>query len=215
MRGSISTCVTLAPNRAKACASSQPIGPPPSTTRRGGSLRRSQSDSEVRYRILSRPGIGGTKGAAPAAMTIERVVRRRVVPSSRRISTSQGDTIFASPMMHSTPICVKRSTESCGSMVFTTRWTRSMTSAKSNSATALLSPYSFARRIWASTRAVLISALEGTQPVFRQSPPISCFSTSVTFAFTTAAIRAATSPPEPAPITTMLRSNFAGFVQRA
>ena len=90
-----------------------------------------------------------------------------------------------------------------------------MTSPKSNSATALCSPYSLARFIWASILAVLISALEGTQPVFRQSPPISCFSTRVTFALTTAAISAATSPPDPAPMTTMLRSKRAGFVQRA
>ncbi|MND09309.1 hypothetical protein D3C83_325250 [compost metagenome] len=41
------------------------------------------------------------------------------------------------------------------------------------------------------------------------------FSTSVTFALTAAAMYAETSPAEPAPITTRLRSNFAGFVQRA
>ena len=33
-----------------------------------------------------------------------------------------------------------------------------------------------------------ISAFDGTQPVLRQSPPILCFSTSVTFAFTAAAM---------------------------
>jgi hypothetical protein len=33
-----------------------------------------------------------------------------------------------------------------------------------------------------------ISALEGTQPVLRQSPPILCFSISVTLAFTAAAM---------------------------
>ena len=48
MRGSISTCVTCEPKRAKACASSQPIGPPPSTSSRCGSARRSHSVSEVR-----------------------------------------------------------------------------------------------------------------------------------------------------------------------
>ena len=35
-RDAISTCVTCEPSRAKACASSQPTGPPPSTTKRGG-----------------------------------------------------------------------------------------------------------------------------------------------------------------------------------
>ena len=47
IRGSISTCVTLEPRRAKHCASSEPIGPPPSTTRRCGSSRSSQTVSEV------------------------------------------------------------------------------------------------------------------------------------------------------------------------
>ena len=34
----------------------------------------------------------------------------------------------------------------------------------------------------------LISAFDGTQPVFRQSPPILCFSINVTLAFTAAAM---------------------------
>jgi hypothetical protein len=48
MRGPRSTCVTCAPRRAKACVSSQPIGPPPRTSRRRGSWRSSQTVSEVR-----------------------------------------------------------------------------------------------------------------------------------------------------------------------
>ncbi len=47
-RGAISTCVTWLPSRAKACASSQPIGPPPSTSSRRGSVRMFQSVSDVR-----------------------------------------------------------------------------------------------------------------------------------------------------------------------
>ena len=39
-----------------------------------------------------------------------------------------------------------------------------------------------------SSLAERISAFDGTQPVFRQSPPMRCFSTSVTFAFTAAAM---------------------------
>ena len=64
-RGSISTCVTFAPKRANACASSQPIGPPPSTTRRAGSLRRSQTVSEVSgFDFARAPGSAGTNGRA-------------------------------------------------------------------------------------------------------------------------------------------------------
>jgi hypothetical protein len=49
-----------------------------------------------------------------------------------------------------------------------------------------------------------ISALEGTQPVFKQSPPILCLSISTTLALTVAAIYEETSPAEPAPITAKL-----------
>ena len=71
-------------------------------------------------------------------------------------------------------------------------------------------PNSFERRMCASSFAVRMRAFDGTQPVLRQSPPMRCFSTSVTFAFTAAAMYAVTSPAEPAPITTTLRSKRAG-----
>src|SRR5216683_2664703 len=57
------------------------------------------------------------------------------------------------------------------------------------------------RTSWA-TFAAFNSALLGTQPVQVQSPPIRFFSASATLAPSFAANRAATSPPEPAPITT-------------
>ena len=65
------------------------------------------------------------------------------------------------------------------------------------------------------SRAERINAFDGTQPVFRQSPPIRCFSTSVTLARTVAAIKAVTRPAEPAPMTTRLRSKRFGFVHLA
>ena len=105
MRGSISTCVTRDPNLAKHWASSQPIGPPPRTTSRGGNALRFQTVSEVRQPISASPGIGGTKGCAPAAMTIARVVSTRL-PVSLFTSTVQGEVIFASPCRHSTPSSV-------------------------------------------------------------------------------------------------------------
>ena len=57
-RGAISTTVTWLPNRANACASSQPIGPPPSTTRRRGSSRSAQRLSLVRYSMRVESGNG-------------------------------------------------------------------------------------------------------------------------------------------------------------
>ncbi len=102
MRGSISTWVTREPNLAKHCASSQPIGPPPSTTSRGGNALRFQTVSDVRQPISASPGMGGTNGRAPAAMTMARVVSART-PAAVFTSTVQGDVIFASPCRHSTP----------------------------------------------------------------------------------------------------------------
>ena len=96
MRGSISTCVTAAPSRANACASSQPTGPPPRTTSRRGRSRNSHTLSEVSTRIVSMPGIGGTKGRAPAAITMARVLSVRA-PLAVLISTVQGEEMRASP----------------------------------------------------------------------------------------------------------------------
>ncbi len=103
MRGSISTCVTCAPKRAKACVSSQPIGPPPSTTRRCGSARNSHRLSEVRGRTSASPGMGGMNGRAPAAMTMFRVVSTCFAPSSFVTSTVHGLVIRAVPDTTSTP----------------------------------------------------------------------------------------------------------------
>src|SRR5256885_11352708 len=74
------------------------------------------------------------------------------------------------------------------STVLTTRCTRSMTSAKSKSTCMALKPNSRGRFACATSRADLIRAFEGTQPVLRQSPPILSFSISVTLALTAAAM---------------------------
>ena len=82
MRGAISTCVTALPSLAKLCASSLPIGPPPSTTKRFGSAVRPQTVSLVRKPASFSPGIGGTNGLAPAAMTMFFVVSVCLRPSA-------------------------------------------------------------------------------------------------------------------------------------
>ena len=152
------------------------------------------------------PGTGGTKGSAPAAITMLLVVS--FLPST---STLYGDSMVALPAKQSTPKPVYRSTESCGSIFEITLRIRVMTSEKSNSACAVWIPNS-ALRFWCAMNfAVRISAFEGTQPVFRQSPPMLPFSTRATFALTAAAMYAATSPADPAPITTTLKSNFFGL----
>ncbi len=76
----------------------------------------------------------------------------------------------------------------CGVIDVITLRTRSITSEKLYSAVILAIPNSFALAALASKRVVLIRALDGTQPVFRQSPAMRCFSISVTFALTAAAM---------------------------
>ena len=71
-----------------------------------------------------------------------------------------------------------------------------------------------ASRTWAATRAEAMSALDGTHPTFRQSPPSNPRSTRATFAPSPAAPAAVTSPAVPPPITTRLyRRAGSGFTQ--
>ena len=77
---------------------------------------------------------------------------------------------------------------SCGAMSAITWWIRAITCLKLNVAEASVKPYRSACRIWCCSLAVRIRALLGTQPKFRQSPPILCASTSVTLALTAAAM---------------------------
>ena len=74
-RGAISTCVTCEPRRAKACASSQPIGPPPSTTRRARQL------AQAPQRVAGQAADLGQARAAAA-----RTARRRRRARSRASS---------------------------------------------------------------------------------------------------------------------------------
>ncbi|MNG39198.1 hypothetical protein D3C84_1271720 [compost metagenome] len=69
-----------------------------------------------------------------------------------------------------------------------TRAMRAITAAKSAREWLGVKPSSAARRCSAAKRAARISALEGTQPVLRQSPPMLCCSISATLAFTAAAM---------------------------
>ena len=67
-----SMIVTFTPKRAKACASSTPMAPPPRMTRDSGSCSTLTASRFVQYFTRSSPGIGGTAGDVPVAMTIAR-----------------------------------------------------------------------------------------------------------------------------------------------
>ena len=136
MRGAISTTDTSLPSRPKACAISQPIGPPPKTISRFGCSSIPHNVSELYQLHCSRPSMGGTNGRAPVARMIFRAVI--VCPFT---STAHGLTTLPSPIMQSTPRLVNRSTESCGSIFLMAACTRAITSLKSNSALAVFTPY--------------------------------------------------------------------------
>jgi hypothetical protein len=78
---------------------------------------------------------------------------------------------------------------------------RSMTRPKSARPPSTSMPKSAARRSVCSTEAERMSALEGTQPVHRHSPPSLCCSTSAVRAPIPADTAEATSPAVPPPIT--------------
>jgi hypothetical protein len=100
-----------------------------------------------------------------------------------------------------TPRPSKRAWESCGAMLAITSWTWSCTAAKSTFGAAAAMPKASPDAAQWACLAAAIMALDGTQPKFRQSPPIAAFSISTTRWPNWAATAATESPAEPAPIT--------------
>src|SRR3954451_4300305 len=110
----------------------------------------------------------------------------------------------AVPAMTSTPWRRSESDESSGSIVRCAPCTCSITRAKSISGSLGVSPTDCALRIRCASSAAAMSALLGTHPVHRQSPPGPRVSrsTSTTRAPSPAAVRDATRPAVPPPMTT-------------
>ncbi len=177
MRSITSSTVTFAPRREKVCASSRPIGPAPRTASVLGRAFRSKTVSCVWKPAASRPGIGGTTGRAPVAITM-RFDRRRPTPSTSIVS---GPTKRASPNCTSTPIARKRSGSSWCATVSLAAFTRERTLSSAWVGSRGSRPSRSAERIAWATRDAAISAFDGTQPVQRQSPPSRCLSTKAGF----------------------------------
>ena len=127
--------VTGVPRRRWAWASSQPIGPPPSTTRCSGRSPRSKIVSLVRKGTSSRPGTGGTAAREPVASTARR--GRIVTPPA---SIARSPVKRACALTTVTPRPSKRSTLSCGAMPAITPRTCSRTFRKSTSGSWPLTP---------------------------------------------------------------------------
>mmetsp|Transcript_74469 Transcript_74469/g.241797 ORF Transcript_74469/g.241797 Transcript_74469/m.241797 type:complete len:331 (-) Transcript_74469:210-1202(-) len=200
MRFMPSSTVTWEPKRLKACDNSTPMGPAPITARRGGARSKLKMFALVRYGASARPGIGGTLARAPVQITafLKRSVCSPTLISLRPMKTPR-------PTKASAPAAVVLLWESTGAIWALRRRMRSMTLAKSASASSrgrLTPPNKSACARSAAARAQRSRAFEGTQPTLRQSPPARCSSMSALFAPRRADCLAATRPPAPAPMAT-------------
>ena len=164
-----STSVTLLPSRRCACASSQPIGPPPMTSRCGGTKSLSKIVSLVKILHLAQPRqrrhggarSGGDDEAARAdalAAGLDRARRRRIArargsPCSPALRSAPANH-WARSGDHLAHMAMDRGAVDGG------RRPRRCRSARRS-------------RIVCAIAAAASSALDGTQPVLRQSPPIS------------------------------------------
>ena len=159
-RSATSTTVTSTPYRAKTCANSHPIGPPPSTTSDAGRSVTVTASRLVQYGVPSRPSIGGAAGRVPVLSTTP-LRATYVVPPTR---TRPGPSSTPRPRWKRAPLSSRRltATVSSQSSVASSR-TRRATSDQSGS-TVAVPPKSGTLRAAATTWAAAIIIFEGTQP---------------------------------------------------
>ena len=155
-----------------ACASSQPMGPPPMTASRRGSSVSEKTVSLVRKPASARPGISGWAARAPVAMIASR--KRSVWPPTSTASRAgePGRRRGRRP---------RRGRGSARPSRGRLRSARSRRSALHDRGEIDRDAVGHAdaegpppRRASAAARAAASSALDGTQPKLRQSPPSRC-----------------------------------------
>ena len=209
-RSAASTMVTEEPSLAKACPSSQPIGPPPSTRSRRGSSVRDHTESEVRGAASARPGRSGTTGEEPVATSAW-------VKLTRSPSTvaDVGPVKTTVPWATEAPAARIAAGESTGSMVVIEARTCSITASKSTDTESTWTPREAAARASPAACAAASSALLGTQPVHRQSPPVRSRSTRRVVAPNPAAVWAATRPAVPPPTIRRSHGRESGAVRES
>ena len=197
--------VTRLPNRAKTCASSTPMAPPPSTTSDSGT--RSASIASWLVQNGCRPG-PGPAGPRPWCPPPDDAPARRSTcgsPPERRgqlTATSPGALIRPCPRTRMPPLPVNRSTATLSSQssVASSRIRRA-TGAQSGAISARPAMPGI-RRPSAIRSAARIIIFEGTHPQYGHSPPTSRLSTPATASPASARVPAACSPPGPMPMTT-------------
>mmetsp|Transcript_7753 Transcript_7753/g.25782 ORF Transcript_7753/g.25782 Transcript_7753/m.25782 type:complete len:205 (-) Transcript_7753:63-677(-) len=136
-------------------------------------------------------------------------------------TTVSGPENLAQPWYTCAPAAAEPSCESAGAMWARSRRIRAITASKSTSSlgavpsAATRNPSASAALASRAARAQWSSALDGTQPTLRQSPPARWPEMSAERASRRAACLADTSPPAPAPMTTRsYTSGGDGSVQR-
>ena len=101
-----STTVTLAPSALYTVAISRPMMPPPTTSRVFGTSASSSASVESITRLSSHGKFGSFTACEPAAMMHCSKRSSRVVPSAPAISSSLGETNFATPCTVRTLRCL-------------------------------------------------------------------------------------------------------------
>ena len=171
--------------------------PQPSTTSRSGSEVRLYSVAFVTYGAVASPGTSGTVARPPVAITA--FLKRSVAPLTSMVF---GPVNRPRPWKTSTPAAAVATCASAGAIAARSRRMRSMIAPKSTvgGGPKMTTPNSAARRTSLIARAQRRSALEGTQPTLRQSPPARCSLIIAERAPRRPLCFAATRPPAPAPI---------------
>ena len=196
---SISTIVTSEPKRWKIEANSQPMMPPPRTTRRPGTWVCARRPVESTQRGESIPSIGGRIGNEPVAM----IALLNVISSPPSTASVFEPVKVPFPFAHSTPFALKRPATP-PVICLTTPFFHSTAWPKSSSGAETFTPnLAKTSPAWCSACAVCTQALVGMHPTRRHVPPSSgSCSTQTVFAPSCAARIAAVYPPGPPPRTT-------------
>ena len=106
----ITTVTSWLPRRRNAWDSSQPTGPPPSTTSRPGTSVAPVAPRLSQGLASARPGTGGMDGALPtASTTARRAVRVRRPPSASSTATVRSPASLPLPLTSSIPSCSTQS----------------------------------------------------------------------------------------------------------
>ena len=163
MRGSISTTVISAPSALNMLANSQPITPPPMTSRLFGASSSTRMSSEVRSAgwSMSSPGSPAT-GAGRHHEDVE-----------LHAAPVDDDRVAVDPARAADDLDLLRlqAASTPPRRRMTMSFLRAIIFGKSNETPSTTRPYSSARRIFRSRSAVARSALVGMHPQFRHVRP--------------------------------------------